>query len=484
MKKYIVLSIVILFLPTFLSLPIYNDGGPYAYMGTLFFEGKLPYIHGWDHKGISLYFINGLGYLLGFKNLIGIRILEFLLITFSFLQIYNTLKNKFSKNIAFLSVLFGLLAFAYFFDAGNLTEEYTATFILCCMSFLLKAQTTRVEYAIIGFLFVLSFTIRANLIAFWAALFFTLILQAIAKKEQIKTVFKKLIALSLGLISACILLGIYFLATDSFSEFYNAAFTYNFSYSKRSFAQTIGSIITSIRTYEVSILMLLAFLIALISILKKRATFISYLLVFWIPIELYLGNMSGKLYAHYYLMWVPIIVISTAFIADYLKDELISKEKRIVLISITAFLCFQIPLFLTANNYKKLIQGTENNSVKIADHINQQYTNKSILVWGSKAAIYNLTQKRATVPYFYQTFFKVNGPVTEQIIRDFTSQFIQNPPDLVIDAKTPSLLYIDKTNSDKIDTHQKENLKSFFTYLANNYELKEKQFGVDFYVKK
>ncbi len=182
MKKYIVLTIVILFLPILLSLPIYNDNGAYAYMGTLFFEGKLPYIDGWDHKGISMYLINALGYLIGVKHLMGIRLLEFLLIVTSFSMIFKRLSEKYTQKIAFVSVLFGLLSLRYFFDGGNMTEEYGALFVLISLSLLLKEKIKIIDYIVIGAFFIINFTIRANLISFWIALFLALLFNAIQKK--------------------------------------------------------------------------------------------------------------------------------------------------------------------------------------------------------------------------------------------------------------------------------------------------------------
>ena len=122
-------------------------------MGTLFFDGKLPYLDGWDHKGISMYFINALGYLIGFKHLIGIRILEVILIVYSFLSIFKTVSKKYTQQIAFIGVVFGLFSLRYFFDGGNMTEEYGALFVLISLSLLIKEKIKTIDYILIGVLF-------------------------------------------------------------------------------------------------------------------------------------------------------------------------------------------------------------------------------------------------------------------------------------------------------------------------------------------
>lgn len=482
MKKYIYLLVFVLFFPILFHV-FARDASVYAYMGTLLFDGKIPYIDGWDHKGISLYLINALGYLIGFKNYIGIRILEILLILFSFLSIYKTLAHHYSKKVAFMAVVAGLLSLKYFFDGGNLTEEYGALFVLIALSSILKQQRKTLDYMIIGFLFVINFTIRANLISFWVALFFSLLIYYVFIKKHWQEFIQIGLKIVLGIFVGVAFLTIYFLITNSFNEFYEAAFTYNFSYSKQSISSVLGFIISSTRMYEVSLLMLLVLLLSILSIVKKKATFITLLLIFWIPIELYFSNMSGKGFAHYYMMWVPVIVLSATYSIDYFKTEIISKEKRFVMLGIAAFLFFQIPIFNTVTSYKTILNLKKSNNELIADHINKTYKNKSILVWGNEAAIYNLTNKRATVTNFYQTLFKLNTPITRQMIIDFTEQIQQTPPELIIDVKTPSLLFLDISNTTDIDKEQQQNLKHFFKFIEENYSLKETVNGANFYIK-
>ena len=123
MKKLFILLLILLFFPI-LFIGFQTDADVYAYMGRLLVNGFIPYVDGWDHKGISLYFINALGYLIGLKSITGIRILELILISYSFLNFYKTIAQKYSELIAFISMTVGIFTLKYFFDGGNLTEEY------------------------------------------------------------------------------------------------------------------------------------------------------------------------------------------------------------------------------------------------------------------------------------------------------------------------------------------------------------------------
>jgi hypothetical protein len=483
MKKIIILIILFLFFPI-LFLNFGRDASVYSYMGSLFFEGKIPYIDGWDHKGITIYLINALGYLIGFKSLIGIRILEIILILSTFLYSFKELSNKFSKKSVFVAVIFGLLTLKYFFDGGNLTEEYGALFTMVSAVILFKNKQNRYDLYIVGALFIVNLTIRANLISFWIALFLAYSMQLILKQKSVKEYLQSFLKMGIGAFFFCLFLAIYFIVTDSFTEFYKAAFTYNFSYSKSSFPKVIGYIISSSRTYTVSIVMILALLITIVKLLKKKSNLLILLLLFWVPIEFYFSNMSGKMYAHYYIMWFPIVVLSTILIINYFKIEFIKKEKEYILFIICLFFFFQIPIYSTLGSYKKIFDDKKSDSVLASEFINNNYKNKTILVWGNDPLIYNLTNKKAPVKNFYQTIFKLKSPHTKSMIKDFTNQIRLSLPDIIVDVKTPSLLFLDKENINAISIEQQNNLEPFISLVKENYILINKNFNYYFYSKK
>ncbi len=484
MKKYLFALIIFLFLPLLITLPIFNDGGAYAYMGTLFFEGKLPYVDGWDHKGISLYLINAIGYLLGFKSLYGIRLLELILLLCSMSMIFSALKERYTERVAFLASIFGLFTMFYFFDAGNLTEEYVSYFVLICIALLLKKETRPIHFVIIGFLFLISFTIRANLIGFWMSLFFYLVAQLFQGKK--KSVLRQFGYMFVGFLIAVAFLGIYFVSTDSFQSFYEAAFSYNFAYSKNSTGGIISSMIEVMRRYEVSIILVAALLVSLLQIKNKKSGILEGLLVSWIPLELYLSNLSGKQFAHYYLTWVPIIILSVAVLASYFKQEIQQKEKQYVVIALVFFLCFQIPTFKLLNEYKTLVTGVEykKKNKDIARHIQENYKSDQVLIWGNGIYLYSLLEKRAPVPYFYQTFLKIDNEYSGRYSADLLNQFKGNLPKLVVDARTKSMIFLDNSNRENVTQSMRKHTQEFLTFFKDKYELKERKFNMDFYVLK
>jgi hypothetical protein len=154
-----------------------------------------------------------------------------------------------------------------------------------------------------------------------------------------------------------------------------------------------------------------------------------------------------------------------------------------VLLAIVSFLFFQIPIFSTIRSYKLLLTNATSKNERIALHINKTYKNQSVLIWGNECSIYNLTGKVAPVRNFYQTIFKLNSKLTKEMILAFTKEIKRNSPHIIVDVKTPSLLFLDKTNVKSIGLYQKENLVAFFTFFQENYQLKETINGTNYYLK-
>ncbi|MFY0631061.1 MAG: hypothetical protein JXR05_11815 [Flavobacteriaceae bacterium] len=485
MKKLLILLILIVLIPI-IFIGFSRDASVYAYMGKLLVDGYIPYVDGWDHKGISLYFINAFGYLIGFKSFIGIRVLELILILYAFSKAYKILSVKFSKLIVFIACVFGLFTLKYFFDDGNMTEEYGAIFSLIAISLLLKENIRTLDYGIVGALFIINLTIRANLISFWVALFLMYVIQVILKVIPVRTFLLNLLKMAYGGAVIVLLLLIYLFSTGSFQEFIDAAFVFNFSYSDTTFVSTLEVIFRSMKRYHLSILFVIAFVLSLIRFYKDKTKTIELLLIFWIPIELYFGNMSNRMYAHYFLMWAPILVLSSCIIFSTLKEQLNASNQKLIIISGVLFvLCFYIPTYMVLKDWKEIVIKPKTTFIEnVSNHIAKNYEDESLLVWGNYCQFYNNTGKKAPTTFFYQSIFKYKSDLVKEKAKEFTKEILENKPGLIVDAKGKGLLNLNGGDEIKIDDSQKEYLKEFLSIVRTHYILKEQKYGADFYILK
>lgn len=353
MKKLLILAILVFFIPYFV-IGFNTDASVFAYMGKLIVDGGIPYIDGWDHKGISMYLIGAFGYgILGFKSFVGIRILELLLILYVFLQFFKNQTKSSSKTIALIAGIFGIFTMRYFFEEGNVTEEYALIFSLLSALVLLRKNISTWNYALVGALFIMSFTIRANLIAFWIALFLVYVTQLLLKQKKIKEVLLIFLKMAYGAAAASLGLMGYLLVTDSLTEFIDAAFVFNFSYSDASSSSgsTVIAIFNVMKKFHLSVILLIGFVVALLRFLKDKNRFLELLLLIWIPVELYLGNISHRIYGHYFLMWVPLMLFSVSIILQEVKERFQFSQWKIILGSGFVFaLCFYVPVYLSVKD--------------------------------------------------------------------------------------------------------------------------------------
>ena len=74
-----------------------------------------------------------------------------------------------------------------------------------------------------------------------------------------------------GALAISIVLFAYLLITNSFNAFIDAAFTFNFSYSNSTLSSTFSGIITSMKTYYLSIILVIGLLVSVIRFLKDKS---------------------------------------------------------------------------------------------------------------------------------------------------------------------------------------------------------------------
>ncbi len=210
------------------------------------------------------------------------------------------------------------------------------------------------------------------------------------------------------------------------------------------------------------------------------------LLLLWIPIELYFGNVSNRMYGHYFLMWVPLVILSMSVILSTLRVQYkFSKQKLLVVSSGIVVLCYFMPSYMILKDWQRVIFGQEEtNGAKVSNHIANEYSEESILIWGNSCYLYNNNHKKAPTTFFYHSAFKYNSDLVTEKSALFSKEILQNKPDLIVDTKRKGLVNLSGLENDHIDDNQKRNLKEFLSIMTSYYVLKEHKYGMDFYVLK
>ena len=141
---FIVAAVTVLLLATRSSFlyPCNNwdDANSYFSVGKAIFNGKLPYREVFDQKGILLYFLYGLCYLISHTTFAGVFVMECILSFFDLVGIYRILLLYMRRNTALVLAPLPLaMVFAsYSFYWGGAAEEICFPFLVWGLYFGLR----------------------------------------------------------------------------------------------------------------------------------------------------------------------------------------------------------------------------------------------------------------------------------------------------------------------------------------------------------
>ena len=114
-----------------------GDSAVFVYVAKVILSGGMPYRDTFDHKGPLIYLFDALGLLI--DNRVGIWIVEFTVIFITFLFAYKIARFlKCSQLLSCVVITIGFFVLLYYFQGGNLTEEYASVFITVSLYYFLK----------------------------------------------------------------------------------------------------------------------------------------------------------------------------------------------------------------------------------------------------------------------------------------------------------------------------------------------------------
>lgn len=110
----------------------WNDANSYFSVGKALFNGKMPYRDVFDQKGMYLYFLYGLAYLVSHTTFLGVFLLEIVLAVFDLWGFFRILQLYVKRSTAlFLSPLALAVSFcSYSFYWGGSAEEVCLPFVI------------------------------------------------------------------------------------------------------------------------------------------------------------------------------------------------------------------------------------------------------------------------------------------------------------------------------------------------------------------
>ena len=422
-----------------------TDSSVFKYIGWAMSNGQVPYLDTFDHKGLLLYFINLLGYLISPHR--GLWFLELIFMFFTVFFVYK-ISNKFvSKYFSVLNVLIVLAPIYNFFAGGNFTEEFALPFQLLSLfvfidfflnsdkymnNDLTKFNTKffNVSVFLCGICFACVLFLRPNMISIWAV-FSIMVLIYCFKKKKWAEIGKFILSFVLGMFVIFIPVLYYLFSNNAFNDFVNDYILFNMNYSAYN---TSVDNVNAFKTFFNNPVVVLSFLIVIIKIYlqvkNKENCFFNVGYLVYMFVTLLLISMSGRAYGHYGMSLIPMLVYPFCFSFKYIKSFSNKDLQLFVLV-------FIVMVFIMPNWINIVFQGISDmsdkyNSTYYSDVVN--YINKNtssddlISVVGNEDIIYNFSERMSASKYSYQ---QPIATIDKDIQKEYFKDLEKNQPKII-----------------------------------------------------
>lgn len=463
------------------------DSSVFLYIGKSMYNGAIPYKDLFDHKGILLYFIEYIGYLIGFGNQIGIWIIELVNI-FATSLVFFYIANFFTKSriISYLASYIAIhLSFITFFvdEGGNITEEYALPWISLSLYIVFKFFITK-EYKnfhiiALGVSFTIVFFLRVNMVGLWGALIIV-ILMYLVKSKRIADIFKCSLLFILGCLLVIVPITIYLLTTNSLKDMIDYYFAFNITYTGSHSKKGIITFFLDIITSSASIFIFFI-VYSLIINYKNKVLWVNNITLLFAYLS---ATISGRSYPHYGIILIPFFIIPTVLtISPFLEKTKeismpIAKKRTLTFVIILSLLC--VVLYPSYFFYVKLKEPKTPD--KLLDYLSSETSDgDDVLILGNKVYNYINSNRYTKNKFFYQ---EPPIDISDKLYEEFITDLVSEPSDYIINLKSEDSLY----ESEKSDSETESNHQKVIEYLNNEcekglYEL-EKHDGFQVYVRK
>lgn len=415
-----------------------TDSSVFLYIGRAMYGGAVPYKDLFDHKGIILYFIEYIGYVIGFGNSAGVWIFE-LLNTFATAYIFYLISKLFSKSdivcyVTIFAVLF--LSSNDFFtgEGGNLTEEYALPWIALSLylvaNFFIRKKYKPWHIILIGLAFSVVFFLRVNMVGLWGALLLVVIIYFV-KNNRLLEVFKCAGLFILGCLIVVVPIVIYLLWNGALQNMIDYYFVFNFSYTDSESSN--GILYFFIRCVIGAGISVFFIVYAFITNCKCKVLWLNAFALFTAFLS---ADISGRGYYHYGIILIPFFVIPAVlsiypFFEKTREISKISYNRKILLPIITVCLMCVVckPMYDVYITWRVPKETSE------LDEYLASYTNKDddVLILNNDVVYYINSNRSTNNKFFYQ---QPPIDISDRLFNEFIQEMVLNSSDYIITRVT------------------------------------------------
>lgn len=327
------------------------DSDIFLAMGKFAKEGLVPYKEFFDHKGPFIIFIEWLGYLIGERS--GVFLIQIIFLTISLAGVYKILRLYCGKKASLVLTTASLLVLNMYFDKGNLTEEFCLPFLVWSMYLAVKAEKLafkgerlaerkgvlawkgiQLEFVLYGVTFMIGAMTRlTNSLPIVVILVCKII--SLIENKQWRKLCSNLLWFVVGNLIVFVPVTIYFVNVGALKEMLYATFIYNF---KHGFERNALTGREMVNMAVLAVPLVIAFITGIAAMRTKgevdgqKAKGIEHVdmdrqlstagrIVFTQSVVAIVLLIISRPYAHYLMVWFPVIVLGIALLSNLLSQK-------------------------------------------------------------------------------------------------------------------------------------------------------------------
>lgn len=424
-----------------------RDSGVYAYTAKVLYDGGLPYRDAWDNKAPGIYFINAIGFKLFGVTRWAIWAMELVFIGFTAIFFYLLLSEVFprQRTVFVGTLLFILMArHADLVGNGNLTESFA---ILPQVMFFwlgyrfLKQPSVQTGF-LLGLISSMAFLIRQNAIGMALSFVPTLWFVGMLPLKSGRS-WRWVLSMVAGGLFGLGLTTVYFV--DAIPEAYSAIVVSPSKLHHWVIQETIYPWTAVIRTIfwptaRFLFWTLIPFIGYAMVWTKRHWRDIERpkgILLVWISmtflLDLYMMNLTGQAYSHYYITLVP----TTMMLLTIAYDLLHGKPRWIA--AMTWVYIGILTYGMVIGQYNRTANAEGSFDGEIIEHPLSTYVQEHtesddyVLVWGISSFINFQSGRDSPTQYHYGYPLIVPDYTEPEFIKDLMDDLNRNQPVLIID---------------------------------------------------
>jgi len=429
-----------------------RDSGVFLYTGWRILEGDVPYRDVWDHKPPLIHYINAAGLFLGRDTLWGVWAIEALSLCAAAALGFVLMRRAWGDLPALFGSMAWLMTCVVIFEYSNVTEMYALPIqFLIMLSFQRSEEKGDIGWrgVVIGLGFALLFFLRQNLVgAGVAAVVCFVVSRAASRRWHELSVGLEMLAL--GAVSVAVAVIAYFAARGALGSFWNEVFTYNFAYvaGTGGRARSVASGLLLLARSGLSVLALAGWVWGAAAMcrggrgMSKAALALLSVALVGLPVELVLAGASGRSFPHYYIAWLPVLGVLSAFLASAVISAIMrGRPHEPVLRPWMVAVCLVLAGVPLAVRFapRATAHATRRAGNPVASYIMEKTgPGDSVLIWGAEARLNFLARRRAPTRFVYQYPLYMRGYQKAGHVRRLLRDLSLDPPALIIDASPSS----------------------------------------------